>query len=394
MKITKDKIITETSAEILTNIETELNSKYNKNFKIKSGGILDNILQVLTETETSFQDNLVYFTKQFNPETCESIWQDALQERLGVSRLEETSTTFTKEVKGTPNSKISQGAILIRSEKTAKEFTNSSDFTTDEKGNALVQFTAVSAGEITIEENETFKIIRAPSYVEELSNTLMETFSAGRSRETDDVYRIRFANSKAQNSQATARANISNLGKYVNDAAFLSIHDKNTDLSMDANCVRIIVKHNTTDQVFAQAILDTFGCGIQFIGSTSVTVKDSKNKNVHIKFSKAVNVPIEISAKVKITDGEYEDNVIKIAKEKIIEYIDNRIYGLGNIIYATELILPLLTSNIGIDAVEEIKIKRIEDEKYTDIISLEEDEAPEFTLNQIYIEKEAGSESN
>ena len=54
----------------------------------------------------------------------------------------------------------------------------------------------------------------------------------------------------------------------------------------------------------------------------------------------------------------------------------------------------MLKSNIGIDEVEEIKIKRIEDEKYTDIISLEEDEAPEFTLNQIHIEKEAGSESN
>lgn len=392
MEITKDKIITETAAEILSDIEASLNNKLSKTFKIKSGGVLENIFQVLSETELNFQSNLEYITKQFNPDTCESIWMDALHERLGVKRLEETATTFLKEVKGLPHSNISKNSILIRSELTNNEFTNSNDFTTDENGVGLTSFISTTAGDIKIEATDTFKIVRAPSSIEEILDTLAETVSVGRDRESDDNYRIRFFNSKALNSQATARANISNLGKYLNDNAFLNIIDKNTDISMEANCVKIIVKHNTTDSMFAQAILDTFGSGIKFIGSTSVTVKDIKGENVLIKFCKAVDVSIEISAKVRITDGEYEENVKKNAKEKIMEYINSRIYGLGDIIYATELIIPMLTANIGIEAVEEIKIRRTGQSEYIDILTLLEDEVPEFNLNQIYIEKEASSE--
>lgn len=393
MEITDNEIKIQTSSEILSDIEKRFQQEYGENFSIKSGGVLDNLFQVAANYELEFQDNLVYFAKQLNPVSVENMWQDALNERIGVYRLEEASTKFTIEVNGTPNCKVSKNTILIRGEKSNKDFTNISDFSTDENGLALVEFEAADAGDIKISDDENFRIIRAPSTINKLEAVIKSTVSTGRERESDELYRLRYASSKALTAQATGRANLSNLGKLVNDSAYLSIQDRNTDKTMNPYCVKIIAKHNTTDNVFAQAILDTFGTGIQFLGSTSVVVKDDNGENVQIKFCKAIEIPLEINIIVKITDGEFEETVIKNTKEKILEYIEKRLYGLGSIIYATELIIPVLTENIGVEAIEEISIKRESDNFYTDVIELEEDEVPIFDFNKIHVEKENINES-
>lgn len=394
MEITANEIKTQTFSEILSDFEKRFQQEYGENFKIKPNGVLANLVKVAALYELDFQDNLTYFTNQLNPNVSEAIWQDALNERIGVYRLEESSTTFVKEINGTANSKIARKSIIIRSEKTTNDFTNVSDFTTDENGTALVEFEAIKAGDVKISQDEKFRIIRAPSSISSLSETIISTVSTGRERESDDLFRIRYANSKALTAQATGRANLSNLGKLVNDSAYLGIHDRNTDKFIEPHFVKIIAKHNTTDTIFAQAILDTFGTGIKFLGSTSVTVKDANGENIKVKFYKAVDVPIDISIVMKITDGEFEETVIKDTKEKILEYVEKRIYGLGSIVYATELIIPILTGNIGVEAIEEIAIKRVSEEEYAEVIELDEDEVPVFDFNQIHIEKETDSESH
>ena len=75
---------------------------------------MGNILEIVKDREGSIQDNLEYFSKQFNPETAQNIWQDALYERIGVFRLAQTYTRFSKEISGTPNSVIEKSSILIR----------------------------------------------------------------------------------------------------------------------------------------------------------------------------------------------------------------------------------------------------------------------------------------
>lgn len=394
MEIIDNKLKTETSAEILSNLENRFKTEYSDKFKIKEGGILENILQILTDTEIRFQDNLLYFANQFNPSVPENVWQDALNERLGVSRLEEENTMLTLQLKGSPNCKITKSSILVRTENSNEEFLNFSDFVTDEKGLAFVDFIAAASGEVKFTEDDNFKIIRAPSSIQEVVRLLPETISTGRSRESDDDYRIRYENSKALTSQATARANNSNLGKYVKDSAFLSIHDVNTDDEFEHNCVKIIAKHNTTDNIFAQAIFDTFGSGIKYLGTTSVIITDKKGENVKVKFYKATDVPIEISIEMKISYGQYEDNVIQKAKETILEFIETRNFGLASILYATEFIVPLLTADIGIEAIKKINIKRSGNNNYTDILELEEDEVPSFEITNIHIQKESDDEIN
>ena len=392
MEIADNKLITKTVSEILSEIKKFFQEEYGENFQVKDGGILGNILEIVKDREGSIQDNLEYFSKQFNPETAQNIWQDALYERIGVFRLAQTYTRFSKEISGTPNSVIEKSSILIRNALDGNEFTNADDIKINGTGKAVAEFIAQKAGEINVVENDTFKIVRAPVTFTDFTNSLIKNIRIGRDKESDDKYRVRFRNSKAINSKATARANLSNLIQYVDDISYISILDKNDDVNRDADTIEITVKHNTSDTDFAKAILETFGCGIKFIGTSTVNLKDIKGNSVQVKFNNASEVPINIFIGITTLEEQNCEDVISQIKETVLNYINGRVFGLGSVVYATELIVPIVKNLKDIVAVNELKIKRAADEEYFDIITLNDDEIPIFPQNQIFITEETENE--
>ena len=385
MEIEDNKLITKTYSEILSEITNLFKEEYGLNFQVKEGGILGSILGIVKDREGDIQDNLEYFSKQFNPETAQNTWQDALYERLGVSRLEKTYTRFSKEITGTPNSVIKKNSILIRSASGDNEFSNANEIKISSTGKAIVEFIAQIAGEICIDENDTFKIVRAPAAFADFTNSSIKNIKTGRDKENDDKYRVRFRNSKALNSRATARANLSNLIQYVDDISHISILDKNDDVNRDANTIEITAKHNTSDADFAKAILETFGCGIKFIGTTTVDLKDIKGNSVQVKFNNAKEIPINIAIEIANLEGQDSEDVILKIKESILNYINSRVFGLGSVIYATELIVPIVKNLKNAVAVNELKIQRAADEEYFDIITLNDDEIPIFSQDSFDI---------
>ena len=84
--------------------------------------------------------------------------------------------------------------------------------------------------------------------------------------------------------------------------------------------------------------------------------------------------------------------MISQIKETVLNYINGRVFGLGSVVYATELIVPIVKNLKDIVAVNELKIKRAADEEYFDIITLNDDEIPIFPQNQIFITEETENE--
>ena len=387
MKIINNSIVSDSPEAISETLKKELKSAFGADIQINSRSILGSLLNLLTKLEVKFGNNLKLFGKQFNPETAVGIWQDAIYERLGVSRLKESYTSFSKEVEGTPNCTIKAKSILIRSVSGGYEFTNLSEQVTDNKGICAIEFTALKPGEITVEPAEKFVMVKQPDAINKLCDSSVITVKFGKERESDNHYRIRFRNSKAINSRATHRAVTSNLCQYVDDIKFLKVIDKNSNPESDAGCVEIYAKHNTTDGIFAKAIMDTFGCGIKFVGSDNVVIKDYKGTKVNIKFTNAEEIPIYIKVSMSIGDGEHRQSVINKNEESILNYVKERIFGLGSIIYANEFI-PCILDTAGSVGVEEIKIKRFEDAEYTDTLQLRNSEIPVFKSENIYINRE------
>ncbi|MBR6099071.1 baseplate J/gp47 family protein [bacterium] len=387
MEIINNDIISDSAEDITEALKAELKNEFGSELQIKDSGILGSLLNLAAEIEDNYSNILEYFTEQFNPETAESVWQDAIYERLGVSRLKESYTSFSKEVEGTPNCTIKAKSILIRSASDGYEFTNLSEQITDNRGICAVEFTALKPGKITVKSDEDFAIVKIPAAVNKLCDTPVITLKFGKEKESDNHYKIRFRNSKAIKSKAAHRAVISSLCQYTDDIKFLKIIDRNTNSETDAGCVEIYVKHNTTDSVFAQAVMDTFGCGIKFLGADSVTVKDVKGVKVDVKFTNAEEVPICVKISMTIESGEHRQTVINRNEESILNYVKQRVFGLGSSVYATEFI-PCILDTEGSVSIEEIKIKRFGDAEYTDILHLNNAEIPVFKAENIYINRQ------
>ena len=368
----------DTLDEVLDSLESELQKKYSDSFYIKPEGVIDNIAVSQGYLDIKLQQQLAFLASQFDPESVEGIWQDALYERIGVTRLEAQKSTFVLKVQGAANLVCSAGSMTIRSQTDNNEFENISEFTTDSDGVALVDFQCVIDGAIEVKSTDEFLIVTAPDGITSVAQADDLQFSIGRERESDNEFRIRFRNSKALNAKATRNANLANLSKYVDNIAFLKIVDKKSDENFAAGTVKIIAYHNTTDNIFAEAIFNTIADGIELLGDTQITVRDASDEPVVIKFKNADEIELSITAEVKVRSGYYANTVFNKVKENILKYIDERVFGLESIVYATEFIIPILETD-GVEAVQSIKVKRNGiDEDYQDNVSLTREQVPIF----------------
>lgn len=374
--------------DIMKSYQTQLQQKFGSNFYIKPEGVIDNIFESVGLMETDLQDQIAYLSTQFDPEKAESIWQDALYERIGVSRLDEQATVFKKKILGTAGYAGAAGAVTIRSKSTNDEFVNTSDFTIEDDGTAEIEFECVVAGAVSVNASDSFVIVEGPNEVTGISADDAVQIAVGRERESDSDFRLRFRNSKAQNARATRNANEANLLKYVDNIAFLKIIDKKTDKSFDAGTIKIIAKHNTTDENFAQAVFDSVADGIDLLGDTSVIVKDNSGQDVTINWKNADEINLDIKATVKVRNGYYPNTVFANVKQNILAYIEKRVFGLQSIVYATEFIIPVLEVD-GVEAVVEILVKKSSDEEFSDNISLTREEVPAFASERITLNEPA-----
>ena len=374
--------------DIMKSYQTQLQQKFGSNFYIKPEGVIDNIFESVGLMETDLQDQIAYLSTQFDPEKAESIWRDALYERIGVSRLDEQATVFKKKILGTAGYAGAAGAVTIRSKSTNDEFVNTSDFTIEDDGTAEIEFECVVAGAVSVNASDSFVIVEGPNEVTGISADDAVQIAIGRERESDSDFRLRFRNSKAQNARATRNANEANLLKYVDNIAFLKIIDKKTDNSFDAGTIKIIAKHNTTDENFAQAVFDSVADGIDLLGDTSVIVKDNSGQDVTINWKNADEINLDIKATVKVRNGYYPNTVFANVKQNILAYIEKRVFGLQSIVYATEFIIPVLEVD-GVEAVVEILVKKSSDEEFSDNISLSREEVPAFASERIILNEPA-----
>lgn len=387
MKIDEKGIELSSLSDILDAYELQLQGKYGSDFHIKPQGVIDNIANSAGFMEMSLQEQIAFLAKQFDPETAEDEWQDALYERIGVTRLQAEPTRFTKGILGASSFVGEPGSITIRSESSGEEFVNSKAYTIEEDGSTNVDFECVVTGVVNVSQSENFRIVEAPNQITGISDAVATDIALGRERESNNELRIRFRSSKALNAKATRNANSANLAKYVDNIAFLKLIDKKTDNSFEPGTLMVIAKHNTTDEIFANAIFESVADGIELLGDTSIIVKDNARQDVTITFKNAHEPEIYLTAELKIRNGYYPNTVFANAKQNILAYIEKRVFGLESIIYATEFIIPILETD-GVEAVLNIQVKK-EKGNFGDSVQLERYEAPSFAIERISLNESA-----
>ena len=330
----------DTLNDILSAIETFLRGKYGDDFYIQAKSVISNIFTTAAFQEMSLQEQLAFLIKQFDPEQAEDEFQDALYERLLVYRIKAEKTVVERTIVGAADLSVAAGEVSFRNKVTLDEFVNKDTVTIGNDGKVIADFECVLFGAIDLPENAEIEVVSMPLGVTGIETGENPKIDLGRARETNEEYRVRFRKEKSKNAKATRNANYSNLGAYVDDPSYLNIVDKKTDNTMDAGEVKIIANHNTTDTIFANAIFNTIADGIDTIGTTSVTVKDDANEDVQINWINASFTQIAIEGDLKVKSGFFYQSVANAVKSSILEYVQKRIYGLGQTVYANEFIIP------------------------------------------------------
>lgn len=340
MNIDSQGYTLDTLDDILSAFETFLRDKYGDDFYIQAKSVISNIFTTVAFQEMSLQEQIAFLIKQFDPEQAEDEFQDALYERLLVYRIKAEKTVVERTIIGAAGLSVAAGQVSFRNKATLDEFVNKDTVIIGENGSIVADFECVLFGAIDLPENAEIEILSMPIGVTGIETGEEPKIDMGRARETNEEYRVRFRKEKSRNAKATRNANYTNLGQYVDDMSYLNIVDKKTDNTMNAGEVKIIVNHNTTDTIFANAIFNTVADGIDTIGTTSVTVKDDANEDVEINWINASFTQIAIEGDLKVKSGFFYQSVANAVKNSILEYVQKRIYGLGQTVYANEFIIP------------------------------------------------------
>lgn len=340
MNIDSQGYTLDTLDDILSAFETFLRDKYGDDFYIQAKSVISNIFTTVAFQEMSLQEQIAFLIKQFDPEQAEGEFQDALYERLLVYRIKAEKTVVERTIVGAAGLAVAAGEVTIRNKTTLDEFVNKDTVTIGNDGTVVADFECVLFGAIDLPENTEIEVLSMPIGVTDVITGQEPKIDIGRARETDEEYRVRFRKEKSKNAKATRNANYANLGQYVDDMSYLNIFDKKNDNTINAGEIKIIVNHNTTDTIFANAIFNTVADGIDTLGTTSVTVKDDANEDVTINWINASFTQIAIEGDLKVKSGFFYQSVANAVKSSILEYVQKRIYGLGQTVYANEFIIP------------------------------------------------------
>lgn len=356
MKIDAQGYTLDKLEDILSAVENSLRGKYGDDFYIEPKSVISNIFTSVAFQEMNLQEQIAFLIKQFDPEQAEDEFQDALYERLLVYRIKAEKTVVERTIVGAAGLSVAAGSITIRNKATLDEFVNKDTVLIGEDGRVVADFECVLFGPIDLPENAEIEVLSMPIGITGVETDENPKIDLGRDRETDEEFRVRFRKEKSKNAKATRNANYSNLGKYVDDASYLNIIDKKTDGAMNPGEVKIVANHNTTDTIFANAIFETVADGIDTVGTSTFTVKDSVGEDVVINWINASFTQIAISANLKIKAGFLFTSVSNAIKKAIIEYINSeRIYGLGQTVYANEFIIPTYKVD-GVENITNLKV--------------------------------------
>ena len=352
--------------------------------QLKPESLLANIIVALTCMQNNLEKQIAYLIKQYDPVTAEGYYLDNLYDRVGLQRKLSAPTSFNVQVTGDARTSVDSGSLILVSQNGEHIFYNSAPFDFDENGYATVNMQSFLNDFVPIDTNSILRIADAPQNVYSLVENTISNIVLGITMESDTDYRKRFKNYDSANVKCTRDALLNNLSKLTGGIGFVTVNDNNSDDNIPAGAIKITAKPVVSDEEFAEAILLNTVAGLSYVGNTSVDVVFDDDQTIEVKYNKANDVLIDVLATVHLKSGFYPASVFNKVRGAILNYLQNKSFGLKSTIYSSLLIPEILGVN-GIEAVISVSIRR-NNLEYTDCIYLSDNEVPIFNIANIVVE--------
>ena len=362
-----------------------LSKNYGEKFDITAESLISNLIIAVAIMQTLLERNIAFLLKQFDPETAEGKYQDAIYERIALERIVGKTSSFDIKLRGISNAIAESESIVLQDINTYELFCNTYQVVFDENGYANVNFHSLIEDNISI--SSEFRLYDAPGCVIEVVPHTCENIVLGNKRETDVEFRERFRQIRTVRAKSTHNDLLNNLSELTGGIHFIKILDVNTNPEISAGTVEIIAKPVVSDEIFCKAILDNTMAGINFSGNTTVMITLSNGQEQEVAFYKAVPVPILIQITVKLKFEIYPNPILQKIKENIVLYSENKTYGLGDNVISNEFISTILEVN-GVEGLASILVKRQGAENYSGEAEILQTEYATFDISNINILQE------
>lgn len=183
-----------------------------------------------------------------------------------------------------------------------------------------VNMQAVETGP-TVANTGTLTVIDTPISGWDATMNL-EDANVGQGDEEDPDFRVRRIQQIARAGAATPNAILADVLE-VNDVTAVVVFQNNlaiTDLDgRPPHSVDIVVQNGDEDEI-AQAIFDTVGAGITFVGDITKTVKDDQNFDQTIKFSRPTEIDIWVEMDLTVDVETFPVDGTDQVEEAILAY--------------------------------------------------------------------------
>lgn len=237
----------------------------------------------------------------------------------------------------------------------------------------------------TVANTDTLNVIETPvSGWDATVNTADAV--VGQNEESDADFKTRRIQQIAQAGAATPNAVFADVRNVTDVTAVVVFYNNLAITDLDGrppHSIDIVVEGGDEDDI-AEAIFDTVGAGITFVGDITKTVKDDQNFDQTIKFSRPT--PVEIWVEMDLTtDENFPEDGLDLAEAAILDYASELQIGDDVVVHGSAPSLECSVNEIpGIVDIA-IRVGKTSSPTLDDNIEIEPREVSEFDSARITV---------
>jgi uncharacterized phage protein gp47/JayE len=339
--ITPSGFVPKTFEVLREELQNEFRARFGSNINLGPGSVFSHLIDIfalfLAEVWDIAEDTALSHTVA----GAEGTWLDEIGLLIGFERLPATPSRIVLTLHGASGTLVPAGSKFVVTG-TDKEFETESDVTILPSGDVNVNAVCTKTGPITVDPLSPWTIITPVAGLDSVTNS--QAAQPGRDRETDEEFRTRILNVTLALGRSTVESILNHLLLAGASRAIVIENDTDTTDSegRPPHSIECVVEGGDEDAI-AKTIWENKAAGIQTFSTASGTFKivktvtDSQGFVHTIEFSRPVQVPIYVWAKItKNAEEEVPADLADQVKKAIV--VEGSKFGIGKDVISQRLL--------------------------------------------------------
>lgn len=332
-------------------LEGKARSIFGQDIDLSSDTMDGQHIGLFAETVADMDELAEAVWTSFDPDLATGHSLSRLVKINGIERSQGAYSVVELELTGTPNTLVPKGSIVANTQGTVIVYTLE-DARIGQDGKARIVASPNKMGPVRASA-ETLTVIKSPLFGWE-SVTNKDTMIVGKDRETDRDLRLRRRGSVSKGNRNMTEAlwaALSDLPSVTEVSVLENATPKEDSRGLPPHSVHVVVLGGQDYEIAKTIWINKTG-GTVLAGYQDVIIEDITGNEQIIKFSRPVNVPIEIEVYVKPISG-YVFNTQNAIKQRLADWIADNL-KVGSKTINSQLYTPL--NDIGGFEITSIKL--------------------------------------